>query len=190
MKIKHKKIFILGAVIILLIVTGIIISTTSYFQTRFYTKERITGTFEMAVNGAEYHPEEEFLEYENSGTQRLSNDGEGRFQIQGGKYGEYQIGFYLEDNILSKRTNDDIFNTLPENTPLIFHYINRNWWHVTNMQLTADLFQENNEWMLKIKACYTESTEDGSTPKEQIVENTVKYINEAKKGDISLTFGT
>lgn len=58
------------------------------------------------------------------------------------------------------------------------------------MQLTADLFKESNEWMLKIKAYYTESTEDGSTPTKQIVENTVKYIDEAQKGDIALMFGT
>ena len=44
--------------------------------------------------------------------------------------------------------------------------------------------------MLKIKAYYTESTEDGSTPTKQIVENTVKYIDEAQKGDIALMFGT
>ncbi|MDD6236228.1 MAG: hypothetical protein PUB00_02490 [Clostridiales bacterium] len=81
MKIKHKKTFILSVVIILLIVTGIIVSTILYFQTRFYTKERITGTFEMVVSGAEYHPEEEFWEYENSGTQRLSNDGAGKFNL-------------------------------------------------------------------------------------------------------------
>lgn len=190
MKIKHKKTFILGAVIILIIMIGVVISTLAYFQTRFSTKARITGTYEIIVNGAEYHPEEEFLEYENNGTQRLNNDGDGKFQIQGGKYGEYRISFYLDNNILSKRTNDDVFNTLPEKTLLTFSYINTNWWHVTDMQLTADLFKESNEWMLKIKACYTESTEDGSTPTKQVVENTVKYIDEAQKGDIALTFGT
>lgn len=66
MKIKRKKTFILGAVIILIIMIGVVISTLAYFQTRFSTKARITGTYEIIVNGAEYHPEEEFLEYENS----------------------------------------------------------------------------------------------------------------------------
>ena len=158
-----------------------------YIKTRIYIGDRITGFFAMSVDGKPYEPVDKTLEYENTGTQRLSTDIDG-FKIKGGKYGMYNIGFILENKELYKLTNDDVFLTYPDKTNLCFRYLNTNWWHITNMNLTADLTKENGEWKLNVKAVYTESPEDG-LHKAKIVEKTFDYSDVAEKGNADIQFG-
>ena len=143
----------------------------------------------MTVNGNRYIPLEESLEYERSGTQRLNENGNGYFSIKGGEYGLYKIGFHVNNLELADLTGDKGFAQLQEGIPIIFAYVNGNWWHITNMNLNANLAKENGVWVIKLSTSYTESTEDGSIPVERHVEQKFNYFDEAKKGEIETQIG-
>ena len=115
---------------------------------RFYPFDRITGEYEISVNGNKINSIEEYYEYAKSGKIRLENDTE-NFKIKGGKYGRYEIGFVLSEDILYKLTNDEIFKG-KGNIDLSFSYFNTNWWHISDLDIEIDLVKENGEWYV----CY------------------------------------
>lgn len=187
----RKKIIIAITLMIIgsIVVAGILVSNNPYFKVCLYQKDRITGSFAMTVNGNEYNPIKESLEYENNGTQRLNENGKGDFSIKGGKYGLYKIAFYINNSELAELTNDKMFEMLPKSTPIIFAYFNKNWWNITVINLNAELIYENDEWVLKLRVNYTELNEDGSKPTEMYQKLKVNYFDEVKKGKIMLQFG-
>lgn len=65
----RKKIIITSCLAVLVLTAFIIVLFVSPVKYRFYSGDRITGTFIMTVNGVDYDPAEEILEYENEGTQ-------------------------------------------------------------------------------------------------------------------------
>ena len=170
----------------LIIVTLLILSGSAPIKYRFYSGDRITGTFIMTVNGVDYNPDEEFLEYENTGTQRLHTDDSG-FSIKGGRYGSYKIGFLLDNKELYRLTGDELFEAYASNQTLTYQYINTNWWHVTEMSLTAEMVLINGEWIVKTKIVYSEPLESGVIS-EYTVKKTFAY-NEMMQGNGIVRFG-
>jgi len=173
-----KKIIIMSilAFIVILFMAVLFLLRSPYpNKYRFYSGDRFTGTFTMTVNGTEYDPVDEILEYENTGTQRLHTDSSG-FSIKGGNYGSYKISFLLDNKELYRLTGDAIFETYTTNPILTYQYINTNWWHVTKMTLTAEMVMENDEWVVNVKIVYSEPLESG-TISETTVEKTITYTD-------------
>jgi len=160
MKRKAVLLSVIGLVLLIITVTIFIISTPYPLKYFFYSGDRITGTFTMTVAGVEYDPVEEMLEYENQGTQRLHDDING-FTIRGGAYGSYKISFLLDNTILYQLTGDTFFETFTSKPILTYQYINTNWWHVTEMTLTAEMVIVNEEWVINTKTIYSEPLENG-----------------------------
>ncbi|PWM43840.1 MAG: hypothetical protein DBX47_06470 [Clostridiales bacterium] len=185
---KQKFILIITVIICVVIITTIIVVNIPYFRVRLYTADRITGTFSMNIEGVDYKPLKESFEFDGACIKK-TNDNNGYFSLKGGKYGAYNIGFYIENNILAGITKDESFNSLTDSTLLLFTYINSNWWNITEINLNADLVQENNQWILKIKVDYREQQEDGSAPLRHTYETTFNYIETAKKEEINVYFG-
>ena len=121
---------------------------------RFYPFDRITGEYEISVNGKEIYPVDEYYEYENSGKIRLKNDTE-NFKIKGGKYGRYEIGFVISEDILYKITND---KKLKEhgNIDLSVTYLNTNWWNISELDIEINIVKDNGEWYV----CYDVELEE------------------------------
>jgi hypothetical protein len=140
---------------------------------RFYSGDRITGTFNIKVNGVDYNPIEEMLEYDNEKTQRLTNGYSG-FSIKGGAYGSYKISFSLDNKELYSMTGDSFFMSYTSNPILTYQYINTNWWHVTKMTLTAEIVLVNDEWIVNTKIVYSEPLENG-TISEHTLEKSFTY---------------
>ena len=111
---------------------------------RFYPFDRITGEYDITVNGKEINAIDEYYEYENNGKIRLENDTE-NFKIKGGKYGRYEIGFVLSGDVLYKLTNDEKFKG-NENIDLSIAYINTNWWHISELDIEINIVKDNGVW--------------------------------------------
>ena len=163
-----KKIIIMSilAFIVILFMAVLFLLRSPYpNKYRFYSGDRFTGTFTMTVNGTEYDPVDEILEYENTGTQRLHTDSSG-FSIKGGNYGSYKISFLLDNKELYRLTGDAIFETYTTNPILTYQYINTNWWHVTKMTLTAEMVMENDEWVVNEKSYIANRSKAGPFQKQ------------------------
>ncbi len=184
---KKKWIIFISVVLTLILISVILLMTLPYFKNRIYTGDRITGTFSMTVAGKPYKPTDETLEYENNGTQRLADDGAGNFTIKGGKYGGYKIVFILENDKLFELTQDPIFESYDSDPTLTFFYINANWWHITEMTLTAEMVLSDEQWVINCKAVYKESTENGGFS-ENTAQKSFNY-NEVITGNGAIQFG-
>ena len=182
-----KKKLIISICIISIFIIGILFIAFPYLKNRIYTDDRITGTFSMTIMGKLYNPTDETLEYESEGTQRLKNDGVGNFSIKGGEYGGYKIGFILENDKLFELTQDSIFESYESDPTLTFFYINANWWHITEMTLTADMVLSGEHWVINCKAVYKESTDNGRFS-ENTVEKSFTY-DEVIAGNGIIQFG-
>ncbi|MCL2152012.1 MAG: hypothetical protein FWH57_03475 [Oscillospiraceae bacterium] len=151
----------IAVLMICIIISSVLFINKGSNKYRFYSGDRITGTFTMTVAGDEYDPVEEILEYENTGTQRLKTTSIDGFSIKGGKYGSYKISFMLDNKELYRLTGDAFFEKQTSNPILTFQYINTNWWHVTNMTLTAEMIEENDEWVVNVEVVYSEPLKSG-----------------------------
>lgn len=158
----------------------------NYIKNRFYSGDRITGTFNMTVTGHEYDPVDETLEYDNGGTQRLTSSGS-NFSIKGNEYGGYKIGFVLDNKEIYHLTKDNKFKTYTDNPSITYYYIKTSWWKVTKMKLTAELAFIDDQWIVKTKAVYSETKENGGN-KEKSTEKTFSY-DEIMSGNEILQFG-
>lgn len=127
----------------------------------------------MKVNGVDYYPKEEMIEYEKEGPQRLNNDYSG-FSIKGGAYGSYKISFLLDNKELYRLTEDPLFKSYTSTPILTYQYINTNWWHVTNMTLTAEMVLDHDEWVVNTKIVYSEPLKNG-TLSERTLEKSFTY---------------
>ena len=184
---SNKKILCnIGITFTILVIAVVVLCNLNFIKTRFYFGDRITGTFSMTVDGKEYDPIEEMLEYENEGTQRLTTSISG-FSIKGGSYGSYKIGFLLDNKELYKLTGDEKFNLYTTNSLLTFQYINTNWWHITKMTLTAEMSLVDGEWIISTKVVYSEPLENGEVS-ESTVEKVFKY-DEIISGNGVVPFG-
>ena len=72
---------------------------------RFYPFDRITGEYEITVNGMHIDTIDEYYEYEIGEKIRLKNDTES-FKIKGGAYGVYQN--CMEQKIIAKLNQHNI----------------------------------------------------------------------------------
>lgn len=183
---KKRLIIMICIFVALLIAIGVFFQTP-FIKTRLYFGDRITGSLSMTVAGKPYNPAEETLEYENQGTQRLKDDSAGNFSIKGGKYGGYKIGYILENKELYKLTQDAKFESYESDQTLTFLYINANWWHVTEMTLTADMVLLGDQWVINCTVVYKESTEGGSYT-ENTVQKSFTY-DEVIAGNGIIQFG-
>jgi hypothetical protein len=178
-----------SAVFLVVMALIVFLVFNTYFKQlkyRSYSGDRITGTFAIAVDGREYIPDVQMFEFENKGTQRLHIDIAG-FSIKGGEYGPYKISFKLENKELYNLTGDSYFSSLTSDPILTYQYLNSNWWNVTEMQLTAEIIYENEEWVVYTKVVYREPSEIGI-----IIENTVEKsftYEELVRGHGTITFG-
>ncbi len=121
---------------------------------RFYPFDRITGEYEISVNGKEINVIDEYYQYGNDGKIRLPNDTE-NFKIKGGKYGRYEIGFVLSGDVLYKITNDEKFKEC-EDIDLSIAYFNTNWWHISELDIEINIVKDNKEWYV----CYNVELEE------------------------------
>ena len=121
---------------------------------RCYPFDRITGEYEISVNNKDIDALDEYYEYENNGKIRLENDTE-NFKIKGGKYGRYEIGFVLSDDVLYKMTNDEKFKECGD-IDLSIVYLNTNWWHISELDIEINIVKDNNEWYV----CYDVELEE------------------------------
>ena len=154
---KMKKIFLILAIVIAFVLA---ICTFNYkwIYYRFYPFDRITGEFEITVNGKKINAFDEYYEYENGGKIRLENDTE-NFKIKGGAYGVYRIGFVLNGDMLYQLTNDDKFIKYGD-VDLSIDYFNTNWWHISTFNIEFDVIEENSEWYVNCDVQLKEPTED------------------------------
>ena len=137
-----KRVLILASVISLILV--ICAFNYKWIYYRFYPFDRITGEFEISLNGKEINAVDEYYEYENGGKIRLENDTE-NFKIKGGKYGKYEIGFVINEPTLYKLTNDEKFKG-NGNIDLSIAYLNTNWWHISELDIEINIVKDNDEW--------------------------------------------
>ena len=137
-----KRVLILASVISLILV--ICAFNYKWIYYRFYPFDRITGEFEISLNGKEISGVDEYYEYENGGKIRLENDTE-NFKIKGGKYGKYEIGFVINESTLYKLTNDEKFKG-NGNIDLSIAYLNTNWWHISELDIEINIVKDNDEW--------------------------------------------
>ncbi len=138
-----KKTFLILS-IVLAFVLVICAFNYKWIYYRFYPFDRITGEYDITVNGKETNTVDEYYEYENGGKIRLENDTE-NFKIKGGKYGRYEIGFVLNEGTLYKLTNDEMFNG-NGNIDLSIAYLNTNWWHISELDIEIDIVKDSGEW--------------------------------------------
>lgn len=168
------------------ILAAILIMNIPFVKARLYFGDRITGTFNISVNGVEYIPADTSWQFDNGSEQEL-NGGAESFSIKGGEYGTYNIIFTLDNSKLAELTGGEVFSKLPENTRLVCTYVNDNRQNITSMNLTADLSQKDGRWVLKIKAQYSKNI-DGNTI-DDVFETQADYIQSAQNGEIQVHFG-
>ncbi len=123
----------------------------------FYPFDRITGKYEITVNGKEIDTVDEYYEYETGEKIRLENDTE-NFKIKGG-YGLHTIGFVLNADMLYQLTNDEKFMEYG-NVDLSIAYFNTNGWHISTLDIEFDIVKENEEWYVFCDVELKEPTED------------------------------
>ena len=140
---KMKKIFLILAIVIAFVL-AICAFNYKWIYYHFYPFDRITGEFEISLNGKEINAFDEYYEYENGGKIRLENDTE-NFKIKGGKYGKYEIGFVINGATLYKLTNDEKFKG-NGNIDLSIAYFNTNWWHISELDIEINIVKDNGEW--------------------------------------------
>jgi len=109
------------------------------------------------------------------------------FSIKGGEYGSYKISFLLDNKELYRLTGDTLFDAYTLNPILTYQYINTNWWHVTEMALTAEMVLINDEWIVNTKVVYSEPLESGIIS-EYTVERSFTY-DEIMQGKGIVQFG-
>ena len=148
-----KKIFLILAIVIAFVL-AICAFNYKWIYYRFYPFDRITGEFEISLNGKEINAVDEYYEYENGGKIRLENDTE-NFKIKGGKYGRYEIGLVLNEDTLYKLTNDEKFRG-NGNIDLSIVYFNTNWWHISELDIEINIVEDNDEWFV----CYDVALEE------------------------------
>lgn len=148
-----KKIFLILAIVIAFVL-AICAFNYKWIYYRFYPFDRITGEFEISLNGKEINAVDEYYEYGNGGKIRLENDTE-NFKIKGGKYGRYEIGFVLNEDTLYKLTNDEKFRG-NGNIDLSIVYFNTNWWHISELDIEINIVEDNDEWFV----CYDVALEE------------------------------
>lgn len=163
-----KKFLILSIVLVFVLV--ICAFNYKWIYYRFYPFDRITGEYEISVNGKEIYAVDEYYEYENSGKIRLENDTE-NFKVKGGKYGRYEIGFVLSEDTLYKLTNDDKFKG-NGNIDLSIVYLNTNWWHISELDIEINIVKDNGEWYV----CYDVELEEPLENFNVITSNVSKKI--------------
>lgn len=142
-----KKVFLILVTIVAVILV-VCVFNYKWIYYRCYPFDRITGEYEITVNGKEIDMFNEYYEYENNGKIRLENDTE-NFKIKGGKYGRYEIGFVLNEDVLYKLTNDEKFKEYGS-LDLSIAYLNTNWWHISELDIEIDIVKDNGEWYV----CY------------------------------------
>ncbi|MBE7036109.1 MAG: hypothetical protein II997_02855 [Clostridia bacterium] len=149
---------------------------------RFYPFDRITGEYEISVNGKEIDAVDEYYEYEIGERIRLENNTE-NFKIKGGAYGNYTIGFVLKDDTLYQLTRDEKFIGYGD-VDLSIDYFNTNWWHISSLDMEFDIVEENGEWYVCCDVQLKEPTEDFKI----ITSNTSRKIklDEIKKSVLSI----
>lgn len=176
---KGKAILISLAVILALAIASIAIFSIPSVRIRLYLGDRITGTFKMTVNSDKESGlvSGESVEHENDGKARLDFNGSD-FYISGGEYGSYHMIFNVNNDMLAALTGDVFFKLLPEHTPITVTYINSNRYNITSIDITADLTEENGEWILTLKAEY--EVYDGKNPVHKTAEQKIKYGQSAE----------
>ncbi len=152
-----KKRFLIIASIISLILV-ICAFNYKWIYYRFYPFDRITGEYEITVNGKEIDIVDEYYEYEIGERIRLENDTE-NFKIKAGAYGNYTIGFVLNDDMLYQLTNDEKFRECGD-VDLSINYFNTNWWYISSLDIEFDVIEENGEWYVNCDVQLKEPTED------------------------------
>jgi len=173
-----KKILILSIVFAFVLVICAFNYKWIYYH--FYPFDRITGEYEITVNGKEVNTIEEYYEYENGGKIRLENDTE-NFKIKAGKYGPYKIGFVISDEKLHELTKDDRFIGYG-NVDLSIICFETNWWHVSELDIEIDIQKENDEWFV----CYDVEYSNALESDEELGQRVTKKVllSEVSKADI------
>ncbi|PKM63391.1 MAG: hypothetical protein CVU97_00180 [Firmicutes bacterium HGW-Firmicutes-21] len=185
MKTKNKIIVVIAAVAVVL-GCFIYVFNTPYMKVRMFNGDCITGSFNMTVNGMEYIPTEITFGYDNNETSRLTTSGK-KFSIKGGRYGLYNIVFYLENDTFADIANDNLFKDYPSNTPLRLEHYNSNNWNITNIDIKAKLEFEDEEWILDVNISYRYLTDDYKTYSTKEIKFSYEYKDFAKHGgEISL----
>lgn len=152
-----KKRFLIPAIIVAL--TLVVCSINyNWLYYRVYPFDRITGEYEITVNGKSPRLAEEYYEYADDGKIRLQNDTED-FSIKGGEYGRYTIGFVIDDKELFELTGDERFKETKD-LELSVVYHNLNWWHISELDIEIDVACENGEWYVYYNIDLEEPGED------------------------------
>lgn len=150
---------------------------------RVYPFDRITGEYEISVNGKEINNIDEYYEFENSGKLRLENDTE-NFKIKGGKYGGYKIGFLINEDTLYELTNDETFKG-NDNIDLSITYFNTNWWHISELDIEIDIVKDNGEWCV----CYDVELEEPLEGFEPYTSSIAKKIKLSDVNNVEILIG-
>ena len=175
-----KKVFLILSIIFVLVICAF---NYKWIYYRFYPFDRITGEYEISVNGKEIETVDEYYEYEIGGKIRLENDTE-NFAIKGGKYGRYEIGFVLSEDVLYKLTNDEKFK---ENgsIDLSIVYFNTNWWHISELDIEINIVKESDDWYV----CYDVKLEKPLENPEITTSNISKKIKLSEIGNAEILIG-
>ena len=177
-----KKCFSILSIIIAVVLV-ICAFNYKWIYYRFYPFDRITGEYDISVNGKEINSVDEYYIYDNSNKVRLENNTE-NFKIKGGKYGKYEIGFVLSEDDLYQLTNDERFKG-NGNIDLSVAYLNANWWHISELDIEIDIVKENGEWYV----CYNVELEEPFENFEITTSNISKKIKLSEIGTTEILFG-
>ena len=146
-----KKTLIIIAVVVALIVAFSISAVNIpwlYIFYRIYPFDRLTGEYDITVNGEELNAElTKYYEYD--GDRNKLKGRPGKFSIKGNDYAVYKIGFIVSDEDFYKATNDSRFIDYGD-VDLSVNYLKTNRWMVCDFDIDIDLIEENGEWYV----CY------------------------------------
>ena len=129
-----------------------------YVYYRVYPFDRITGEYEITVNGKEMNAVvDEYCEIIGEGKVRLTSYSN-KFKIKGNTYDMYKIGFIVSGDDLYKATNDSRLLDY-DDVDLAVHYLKTNKWMITDIDIDMDLVEENGEWYVLFDIEYDQASE-------------------------------
>lgn len=142
-----KKALIIFAALatVIPLVVAICIFGIPWVYYRVYPFDRITGEYEITVNGKEINAVvDEYYEIDGEGKVRLTSDSK-KFKIKGNTYDVYKIGFIVSGDDLYKATNDSRLLDY-DDVDLAVNYFKTNKWSIADIDIDIDLVEENGEW--------------------------------------------
>ena len=140
-----KKILVIVIAVAICIGTVALVCTNyGYLYTRLYMGDRISVTYSITEDEKDVVLSAVDWKYETEESVSVPLDSKS-FSIKGGEYGAYAFSFVPAGEL--------------DDTSIAFVYINTNDWHITSIDIDADLVEENGVRYVEYTVSYEESND-------------------------------